>query len=420
MSVLLTLSAGGIMLFTLYGSQREMQKAADQAALAGAAALPPINPGVITDNVPLPGLAAVYTITGTTGLDIPRLDDIVPDPRAVACAYGANSLTADSARLVSAFGTPPASSPGGWTCEDNRIHPLLQSTQLAECVDGLVGGLTTRVTQLLDPISGLGGCILFICLPSLNDILAQVLAPINGLVDDLNLLAPAVLTPTMTVEVTSGVKPPLMSLVTGDDGIQMTVSATAQRTLKNAVVVPTTPGVPLTNINITAALQEVQEPLVNTLGLVDDQLNTLFDTLIPGAGCQDVLSEVQNDIADIYNPPGGGPNPTGRDLIDEAIGASQTITSRGGPALADAAGEAFFVIGAGPNPAILGDLVGTPGPLAGIVATALQPLLGSTQIPTLDVAIVAAHNLADGQLNTGDLIEDAVNARGLFQATLVN
>lgn len=67
--VLLTLSVGGIMMFSVYGANREMQKAADQAALAGAAALPLLRPGVALSSL---NLNPVYNLTDNYGLDVPQ------------------------------------------------------------------------------------------------------------------------------------------------------------------------------------------------------------------------------------------------------------------------------------------------------------------------------------------------------------
>lgn len=419
MSALLILTAGGIVSFTLYGANRELQRAADQAALAGAAALPPLNPGVVANNFPVvPGLDTAYNLAGNAGLNIPRLGSLVPDPRAVACSYGHDSLSPGSARLINSFGAAPAS-PGPTVCaqspwNDNRIIPTLVSTDLAACVQNLVGAITARVNTLLGPVSGLLGVL------GVTAVVNQVLAPVNGLVADLERLAPAVLTPKMTVQVRSAVNPPLFSIASGGNGIQMTVTATAQRRLKNAVVVPTTPGVPLTGLNFnTELLSQTRGVAMSTLDQVNTQLNNLMSQFPATAGCQNVLSQVRTDIGDIYNPPSSG---VGQDLINAAVAATQSAAGRAGVTTGQLAGEAFYVIGAGPTPSTLASLV---GPLSLLVQPLLAPLLNATQIPTLDVAIIAAHNLAPGSLISGGkvdptkLISDAVQARGLFQATLV-
>jgi hypothetical protein len=58
-------------------------------------------------------------------------------------------------------------------------------------------------------------------------------------------------------------------------------------------------------------------------------------------------------------------------------------------------------------------------PVLQLVAPSALTLLNGLQVPALDVAIVAAHNLSDGSVDSSDVM-DAVQARGLFRATLVN
>lgn len=83
MPLLLLLVAGGFVTFTLSGVHGELRRAADQAALAGAAAIPAVDPSSIVDG-------------------------FAPDPRAAACDVASANLVAESARLVDAFQTRPA------------------------------------------------------------------------------------------------------------------------------------------------------------------------------------------------------------------------------------------------------------------------------------------------------------------------
>lgn len=423
MSALLTLSAGGIMLFTLYGSQREMQKAADQAALAGAAALPLLAPGQLLSSLPM---NTVYDLTDDVGLDVPLKGLNVPDPRAVACAYGTRSLEGDSAHLVNEFGaapSPPVSSfcsAGPWN--DGRVNPTLPSlsTPLSQCVNGLQSAVNTIIGQLNTSLASLT------CLPLLGCLLGDVTNTVNNTIQQLNnlltsvqnleALAPALLTPEMTVTVKSGVKPPMLSMITGSDGVQMTVQATAERRLKNAIVLPNTPQ--LTNVSLNSALASTKPAVMNALGQLNTQLNSLFTGLnLPG--CQNLLDpeeKIVQDISDIYNPPAsGGPAPTGRDLLEGALESAQRAASEAGTNVDQLAGEAFVVIRQGVGPttlsSLLGPVVNTLG-LGGLLTTL------NLQIPAMDVAIVAAHNLEDGNISNPDLITDTVSARGLFTATL--
>lgn len=422
MTALLTLSAGGILVFTLYGAHREMQKAADQAALAGAAALPLLRPGVALESL---NMNPVYALTDDVGLDVPlkSLVSGVPDPRAVACAYGTNNLENSSARLITIYGSAGDPFAGGTYCQnapwsDGRIHPAVNglATPLTGCINSLTSSLTGLISQLQGALNLplLGGI-----LGNINATIDQVTGVLNA-VKNLEALSPALLTPEMTVKVRSGVTPPLMSLITGGNGIQMEVEATAARRLKNAVVLPNTPG--LTGVSLNTALAATKPTIMNALnGPGAASLNSQLNTLMSGlglSGCQNLLSsssKLVQDIDDIYNPPASGPAPSGRDLINGALVAAQQSAAGAGQNINNLAGEAVLVIRQGPTPSSLSSLLGP-------VFTLLGPVLGvplSTQIPALDVVAVAAHNLEDGNISNPDLISDLAAARGLFTATLV-
>lgn len=406
MTSLMILSAGGIMLFTLYGTNREMQKAADQAALAGAAALPPVYPNVLLDNLPYPLSfedisGHVHNLTTSVGLDVPMLNQLVPDPRAVACFYGHESLTGNSAGLTNSFGAAPTGIPST-VCSDNRVHVSMHSNTILSCVGNIVTELTNRLNIL-----GLGAL--------LQPVLNAVLAPVNRLVDGLNQALPAVLSPTMTVNIHSKVNPPMFSMISGNAGVQMNVEATAVRRLKNAVVVPTAAG---GQLNLNTVLLQAQGPLFTGPTSVVGQVNTALNGLLTGLGitsanCQNIVANVlQKELADIYNPPGGG-GPSARDVVAESIAATQATVA----ATPGAAGEAFFLIGAGGPQSISGIVSGALGLLGPLAVGLIGPVLGALQIPTLDVALVTFDNLAANNVHA--TVVDAANARGMFAATLV-
>lgn len=420
MVTLLTLSAGGIMMFSLYGANREMQKAADQSALAGAAALPLLRPGVALSSLPL---NTAYQLTDNVGLDVPlRGLSNVPDPRAVACEYGTKSLLGSSASLITAFGSPPSPplagycSTGTWT-GGNRVRPVLNalSTPLSSCVNNLTTSINGVISQLQGSLVGLVSI-----LPGVSDLISNVnatIAQLNGTLEsvkNLEALSPALLTPEMTVTVRSGVRPPMLSFITGSDGVQMTTEATAERRLKNAVVLPNTPA--LLNTNLNTALAETKPSVMNALTAANTQLNTMTNQL-GVAGCQNLLSpssKVVQDIGDIYNPPTSGAGPSGRDLISGGLAAAQRAAGQAGTSVDQVAGEAFLVIRQGPTP---GTISSTLGPLVGLLG--LSPMVSTLQVPALDVALVTSQNLEDGNISNPELIPDAAAARGLFTATLV-
>lgn len=425
MSVLLTLTAGGIMLFTLYGSQREMQKAADQAALAGAAGMPLLNPGQTLSSLPL---NTIYDLTDDVGLDVPIKGlSNVPDPRAVACAYGTRSLEADSAKFVANFHIAATGLPSSYCSNapwsDARVNPTLNtlSTPLSTCVNGLTTNINNTINSLIAGKNSLLGNLL--ALLGLGMTAAQVTAIVDATVaqltgvlksvQNLEALSPALLTPEMTVTVTDKVKPPLVGMITGGDGVQMKVTATAKRHLKNAVVLPNTSALLGTDLN--TPLNATKPQVLNALEQANTQLNSLM-TSFGLSSCQNLLapsSSVYQDISDIYDPPASGTY-TGRHLINGATAAVNRAVASSGVTAENVAGEAFVVIRQGVTPTTVSSLLGSIVNDLGLSST-----VKSLPIPALDVVLVAAHNLEDGNISNPDLITDAAAARGLFTATLV-
>lgn len=426
MTALMVLSAGGIMLFTLYGSHREMQKAADQAALAGAAALPLLRPGVALSSLPM---NTVYDLTDDVGLDVPLKGlNNVPDPRAVACAFGTRSLQGDSASLINSFGGTATGLPSSYCASspwaDARVNPTLNSlsTPLSTCVNGLTSNINTTINSLNTGLNSLLGNLLGLlglgltgaqATAIVNNTVAQLQGVLTS-VQNLEALSPALLTPEMTVTVTDRVDPPLISMVTGNSGVQMTVSSTAKRRLKNAVVLPNTPA--LLNTDLNAPLNATKPQVMAALGEANTQLNALM-TQFGLSQCRDLLapsSSVYQDISDIYEPPAAGTY-SGRDLIDGATAAVTRAAGDSGQNVDNLAGEAFLVIRDGVNPTTVSGLL---GPL--LDSLGLSTTVKTLPIPAMDVAIIAAHNLEDGNISNAYLISDAAAARGLFTATLVN
>jgi hypothetical protein len=419
MTVLMLLVAGGISTFTLFGAQRELQKAADQAALAGAAALPLAYTGAILgnlENLPLPdGVPPItdpnFNIFDAAGLDIPRLSQLAPDPRAVACSYGHESLENNSASLINSFGTAP-SNPPSTVCSDSRVAPTMQSTTLLNCVNSIVGSVTSQVTSAVGSNPLLSGLLNPILTAILGDPDDPAPGTVRALVNDLNMALPAVLSPRMRVEVRSGFEPPLLSVITGDDGLQMRATAVAQRRLKNAVVVPLVPGgeiQPTFNLNQVIGGRTRNE-LLATLGTVNTQLNSLTSRL---PNCNNLLTDLQTDVSDIYNPP-LGPAPSMIDVARAAAEAAQSASGRTGVAVNDL-GEAFLGVAVGNQPVNVSTLL---APLGGLVVSLLSPALGSLQIPALDVTPVVFRELGNGDV--GGVVIAISNAQGLFRATLVN
>jgi hypothetical protein len=414
--LLLLLSAGGVTGVTLYTANRELQRAADQAALAGAAALPPFDPRVIAEHspYPIPETDEVIAEHWPAG-DPPRLGDPIVDPRSVACAYGSSALDPASAGVTQAFqNTELFETPLGedgeelqTVCEDIRVYPTMQkgsSFDPVECSNRVVNHYAEEagVDDILDP-----------------DALDILPSPIQTAVDSyvkmpLHRVLPAALSPRMHVDVYSYLRPPLLSFITGSDGGHMRASATAYRRIKNAVVVPILPidqlgihtGIKTVDrvvtdpVNLNRALKTPQADLINALDDADRRLDEV--TAKYGEPCQHVLHNMRQDLRDVYDPP-QGPAPSALDIVDAAVEATERTAARTGIPVTDPdnpeslAGEAFLLIGVS-------------------VDNFMQPV-AATQIPILDVFLATMSEVSEGDYRAA--IVNSANAYGLFRAVLV-
>jgi hypothetical protein len=413
--LLLLVSAGGVSMFSLSASHREIQRSADQAALAGAAVLPPFDPNVLVDNAPfpLPNTEPVYQLAeAATGQNLPRMRDLVPDPRAVACTIGSDSLSSTSAALVTAFGealtTPPLGDDGlpiSTVCTDLRVNPVIEpnpdNTTPVECTNRLV----SQVAQQAGAIGiDLPGPVASIIQNALNLIVQM----------PLDHALPAAFTPRMRVTAYSKLRPPLISIITGHDSGTTRASATAYRRIKNAVIVPIFPlqqqlirlGLADTRSiitlpsNLNPALHTAQKPLIDAITDADSRLDNLMAS--QGLPCQHLLHNLRQDLSDVYNPP-TGPAPSAFDIVDAAVTAGEKVAAATGQLEPDPtnpsslAGEAFLLIG--------------------VSVDALMQPVAATQVPILDVALVSMSRAANGQFQAA--VIDAANAHGAFRASLV-
>lgn len=417
--LLLLLTAGGVSAFSLYASNRELQRSADQAALAGAATIPLTDPNVLVENspIPLPNTDPVYELAEGQGVNLPRMSDFIFDPRSVACAVGSDSLS-NGADFVGAFGeaiTDVLLDDDGneitAVCDDTRVFPQLQpnpdTTTALECTNLLIQEVAEDAGSL-NP-----------------DLLTGLLSPIQNLVNGvarmpLHHVLPAAYTPRMKVTSFSTLRPPLVSLVTGNDTGTMRASATAYRRIKNAVVVPIIPSVTqqlqinlglldgsqllrdLINnpVNLNNALRRAQKPLIDVITDVDNRLNSIMSTF--GLPCHNVLANLRQDLRDIYDPP-SGPAPSAVDVVDAAVeAAEQTAAEIGVPS---------------PDPTNPNSLAGEAFVVVGVTATNSLLPISATNIPILDAAIVTMREVAEGDYRAA--IVSASKAHGAFRATLI-
>lgn len=418
--LLMALTAGGVAGFSLFASHRELQRAADQAALAGAAALPPADPNVLVDNAPfpLPSTDPVYELAEGAGVNLPTIRELIPDPRAVACAVGSGALDAATAGILGAFEdltdfqTPLGDdgTPDSTVCEDVRVYPRIQTnpdnTTPLECTNRLVEQVADEAG--LDDL--LGGLPL-----DLPPLVSQIQSLVDGVVRmPLNHVLPAAFTPQMRVNTYSRVRPPLLSLVTGGDVGTMSASATAYRRIKNAVVVPILPAAKLQidlglrrpidvmtdPVNLNNALRRPQQPLLDAIDDADRRLDRVMDRF--GLPCSHMLHNLRQDIRDIYDPP-SGPAPLALDIVDSAVEAAERTAARVGIPQ--------------PNPSDPASLAGEAFVLIGVAVTNAMEPLSALQVPILDLALVSMREVAEGDYRAA--VISAANAHGAFRATLV-
>lgn len=444
------------MLFTLYGSHREMQKAADQGALAAAAGLPLLNPSQTLDSV---GLNQNYDLVSGLGLDTAlHSAHNIPDPRAVACAFAALNLQDDSARMVARFGNGAVAGSGSCAAHSSglggvNVVPLpVGGNEIQDCVGQVTSAVTNLANQLNVGLAGLLNTVLalgYTVADLVNGLVPALLRPIVvsalnllGLsvsdvqnlintvpqaieqldeivnaVTNLQALAPALITPRVQVTVTDTVTPPLIGLIPGVGPVEMTVTATAERRLKNVLVLP---GTPLIGTDLNQSLNASRDTVMQSVGAVNDQLNGIMTLLgntgVPLGNCQNLLapgSTLYGAIEDVYNPPASAPF-TGMDLVQHSNEYVQGAAGRLPGTAGDLAGEAFLVIAqGGPSSTTLSGILG-----AGANQLGLGSLI-NLPIPALDVALVAAHHLENGNIQNDQLIPDTLSARGLFTAKLV-
>lgn len=407
--ILVLLAAGGVASFSLYATEGEMQTAADQSALAGAASLPPVDPSLLTSSTlfPLPGTDTLYSLSPVA---LPRIGELIPDPRAVSCAVGADALSPQSAALVSSLGDPSAftvpTEPGGGArttvCSDNRVYPTIQPNPNTSTAVDCANELVSKVANLNLP-SGIGGPI------------STIQSTVNSVAKiNLNHLLPAAFTPRMHVDVYSWVQPPLLSMFTDNTGATMHTSATAVRRIKNAIVVPIVPAQKLRidlgvarpvevitdPVNLNNAIRTPQKPLLDAIDEADNRLNAVMSS--QGLPCHNLLHNTRQDLRDIYDPP-TGPAPSALDIAQTTVDSAKSAASRTGIPSPDVnnptslAGEAVLLIG------VTTDALGRP--------------VAATQIPILDSTLVVLSKTATGDFKAATI--SAANAWGVFRSSLV-
>jgi hypothetical protein len=322
----------------------------------------------------------------------------------------------------------------GHTVSDPRIYPSLLPGTVLTCVDAVAKGLNNTLTSTLSPV-----------ISSAN--LSTVL---NAIVDPLNQIAPALLSPRVKVDVSQGFNPPLLSLITGSSGSDLQASAIARRRLKNAIVIKLQPGARVGlqatgGVNMPAALEIPQSSLQADLTAANTALVQLESSLanlgVPGMGCTNPLGDLMQDLKDIYNPSTGASSAV--DLVSQAVSANAAAAARTGLSPSSIAGNGFLMIGVGNaanstttiGASVQASLEASLGKVPGdaVAATANLALgpIASIQMPILDAALVTFSAGQNGTFPAScvpsngpyypncPVLVAAANAWGAFRASLV-
>jgi len=261
----------------------ELQRASDSGALAGAAEVP-LGNLTFADNY-------LSTVTGTgIGTTLSNLgisDPSVPDPLAAACNTALKDAT-NSDNLADAYADPP-------TCSAKYLAQPGPLGDLQSCLNGATQGV----------LGGIGG-------------LLGGLDP-TQLLSSLEPLLPALIEPGVSVTMSWHVQSPLDQVFGGNQGRAQTSTAFARRRFKNIVVIPEATLPTGQTINVDPTLQNARTLVLNTF----TSLESLLSSIPLLSSCSNVLTDLQSDVADAVDPPGGGPSLNS--ILDDAVTSGEPI-----------------------------------------------------------------------------------------------
>lgn len=321
----------------------ELNRAADTGALAGAAEIPLGNLTFAGDYL---NQITGSQLPGTTLQQLGITDPNLPNPLADACKAAVADATNSDNLAHSYAGTP--------SCDPEYIPQGGALADLQNCLNGTTQGL----------LGGLGGLLGGLGLGGLNP---------TTILTDLSPLLPALLDPGVKVTLTWKVKSPLDQIFTSGNGSTQTATSYARRRFKNIVVLPVTT-LGGTTINVDPTLQNVRSLVLNTL----TSLETLLGKIPLVSSCVSVLTDLQGDIADAVDPPGGGPSLNS--ILSDAVTSNEPI-----------------------------------------LAVEIPKTLGALQIPFLDVVPVCMSTVNGNYVaHLTDFAGCVVDAPGGFRASLRN
>ena len=297
---LVVLALAGANTAGLVGVRREAQRAANLAALAGAA------------NLPLVGL-----FSG-------------PEPQTTSCAQIDKAFSPSSALLTPELGEGNVPRCGAgvtvtaeadWARVEAARDALALLLGTAPLPDDLCEPLVAPpVLNPLDPLLP-PPTVVQPVLSTLTDAECDSLqSAVDGLPDS---LSPALLTPRVAVSVEGLYQAFVpMPAFAGDHAID--AKATARRRFKNLVVLPAVHGAPqpLDDLNPTAT--DARDTLLPQL---EEAATALGDAVAPfmPPGVEFDLSDLFLDVYDIYDPPGAAPSPSPLEVAEAGLASGDPV-----------------------------------------------------------------------------------------------
>lgn len=357
---LVVTSLWGASTVSLYGVRREVERAANLSALAGAASIPLI--GIFASG----------------------------EPQSTACGQAERLLTQARAPLsnnLSVTSAGPTCLAGDVTIEPLADWPLVE--EIRDALETLTSTLGVPLNLICNPL--VGGLLD----PFLRSLTATDCATLRTAVDGLpENLSPATVTPRVRVGIRNRVEAPV-PLPEFDGEHIVSATAVARRRFKNLIVLPAVrtnsvtgiaqpvadlwSGVPapITQINPNPAAASVRDLLLPILWQANDALGNAVNPLLP-PGSELDLSQLILDVQDLYDPPGGAAPPSPLDVAAEAARTGDPVV---------------------------------------ILRIFRMPILG---IPALDFTAAYLTPLANGSFQALPIpLTNLTTAQGLFGATLV-
>ncbi len=266
----------------------ELQRAADQGALAGAAVVP------LGDLNFAKAYLDATSGGATSGAGTPLAGYLPPgpaNPLAVACAQARIALAADDG-FGARYARPHAPASGDGTDPDG---PVCTARYLP---DSSLGAALQSCTNALAAGSGV---------------------PLPGL-PNLSRTIPALVHPGVEVSLTWPVRGPLDGLLGTGQATPHKVTGAAVRRFKDLVVLPTAPLPTGATVDLNPAVSSPTASLYTTLKAAEAVLNPTLAAM----GCSGILAALGDDLADLN--PGTNPNPpTTADIVAGAAAAATPL-----------------------------------------------------------------------------------------------